>query len=98
MGIVYEAEHPQIGRRVAIKIIRRDVELTRDLLGEARAVSLIRHRHIIDVFGFGELEGLGQYLVMDLLEGRPLDEEIRARAPLGPTEVIGILDDTCAAL
>src|SRR5215212_2531772 len=42
MGIVYEAEHPQIGRRVAIKIIRPDREVTRDLLGEARAVSLIR--------------------------------------------------------
>ncbi len=98
MGIVYEAEHPQIGRRVAIKIIRPDREVTRDLLMEARAVSLIRHRHIIDVFGFGHLEGLGQYLVMDFLEGNPLDEEIRGRAPLSPTEVIGILDDTLAAL
>jgi len=98
MGIVYEAEHPQIGRRVAIKIIRPDREVTRDLLGEARAVSLIRHRHIIDVFGFGELDGLGQYLVMDYLDGVPLDEEIRTRAPLGASEVIAILDDTLAAL
>ncbi len=97
MGIVYEAEHPQIGRRVAIKIIRPD-GMSRDLLGEARAASAIRHRHIIDVFGFGELEGLGQYLIMDFLDGVPLDQEILTKAPMTADQVIPILDDTLAAL
>ena len=98
MGIVYEAEHPPIGRRVAIKVLRPDGGGERDLLGEARAVSVIRHRHIIDVFGFGQLDGLGQYLVMDFLEGVPLDEEIRKSAPMTHDVVIPILDDTLAAL
>jgi serine/threonine protein kinase len=97
MGIVYEAEHPQIHRRVAIKFLRPDAG-AQDLLREARAASSIRHRHIIDVFGFGEVPGLGQYLVMDFLEGAPLDDEIRARAPMTAAEVLPILDDTAAAL
>ena len=97
MGIVYEAEHPQIGRRVAIKVLRPD-GMQRDLLSEARAASAIRHRHIIDVYGFGELDGLGQYLVMDFLEGVPLDQEIRQKAPMTHDLVIPILDDTLAAL
>jgi serine/threonine-protein kinase len=64
MGVVYEGEHPVIGRKVAIKIIRPDSSegvRSRELIGEARAASAIRHRGIIDIFGFGTLPGVGQY-------------------------------------
>src|SRR5437879_3860806 len=65
MGLVFEGRHPQLGKRVAIKVLRPDQAangLSRyALLDEAKAVIAIRHRHIIDVFGYGELEGIGQY-------------------------------------
>ncbi|WP_375770804.1 serine/threonine protein kinase [Archangium gephyra] len=101
MGVVYEGEHPVIGRKVAIKIIRPDSSegvRARDLVGEARAVSAIRHRGIIDIFGFGTLPGIGQYLVMEYLNGRPLDEVILDRAPMQPSEVIRLIIEVLGAL
>jgi serine/threonine-protein kinase len=101
MGIVYEGEHPIIGRKVAIKILRPDFSegaRARDLVAEARAASAIRHRGIIDVFGFGTIPHLGQYLVMEYLDGAPLDEIIAQRAPMLEGEVIPLLDELLAAL
>ncbi|AKJ00620.1 serine/threonine protein kinase [Archangium gephyra] len=101
MGVVYEGEHPVIGRKVAIKIIRPDSSegiRSRDLVGEARAVSAIRHRGIIDIFGFGTLPGIGQYLVMEYLNGRPLDEVILDRAPMPPSEAIRLILEVLGAL
>jgi serine/threonine-protein kinase len=101
MGVVYEGEHPDIGRKVAIKIIRPDSSesvRSRELLAEARAVSAIRHRGIIDIFGFGTLPGVGQYLVMEFLNGRPLDEVLLDRAPMPPAEVIRLMTEVLDAL
>ncbi|WP_257452161.1 serine/threonine-protein kinase [Archangium lipolyticum] len=101
MGVVYEGEHPVIGRKVAIKIIRPDSSegvRSRELVGEARAASAIRHRGIIDIFGFGTLPGIGQYLVMEYLNGRPLDEVILDRAPMPPAEVIRLMIEVLGAL
>ncbi|EPX62762.1 hypothetical protein D187_008950 [Cystobacter fuscus DSM 2262] len=101
MGVVYEGEHPIIGRKVAIKLIRPDSSegaRSRDLIAEARATSAIRHRGIIDIFGFGTLPGLGQYLVMEYLTGRPLDEVLHDRGPLPPTEAIPLIIEVLGAL
>ncbi|QRN95813.1 protein kinase [Archangium violaceum] len=101
MGVVYEGEHPVIGRKVAIKIIRPDSSegvRSRELVGEARAAGAIRHRGIIDIFGFGTLPGIGQYLVMEYLNGRPLDEVILDRAPMPPAEVIRLMLEVLGAL
>ncbi len=101
MGIVYEGEHPVIGRKVAIKVLRPELTegaQARDLIAEARAASAIRHRGIIDVFGFGTIPGLGQYLVMEFLQGTPLNEVIAKRAPMAETEVITLLDELLSAL
>src|SRR5437016_14301351 len=60
MGIVYEALHPAIGKKVAIKVLRpdfaNDPEQVARLVSEARAVNAIRHRSIVDIFGLGTLE------------------------------------------
>lgn len=101
MGIVYEGEHPIIGRKVAIKILRPEFlegAQARDLVAEARAASAIRHRGIIDIFGFGTIPGIGQYLVMEFLEGAPLDEVIGRRGPMRESEVIALLDELLSAL
>ncbi|QSQ20219.1 protein kinase [Pyxidicoccus parkwayensis] len=101
MGIVYEGEHPVIGRKVAIKILRPDFAeggRSRDLASEARAAAAIRHRGIIDIFGFGSIPGVGQYLVMEFLDGAPLDEIIGQRAPMLEVEVVTVLDDLLSAL
>lgn len=101
MGIVYEALQPLIHRRVAIKILRPQEGTDADdrtLLDEARAVTSIRHRGIVDVFGFGELPGVGQYMVMEFLQGKPLDELIAQTGRLSAEETVDLLEDILSPL
>lgn len=101
MSVVYEGLHEVLNRKVAIKLFRpdyHDAGEARGLLSEARTSSSIRHRNIIDVFDFGKAEGFGEYLVMEYLDGDPLDVVIADRAPLHFREVVEILDQILAGL
>jgi eukaryotic-like serine/threonine-protein kinase len=76
-GAVYEAEHPVLKRRAAVKVLHeaagRDSDAVLRFIAEAQAVNQIRNRHIVDVFSFGKLADGRHFYVMDLLEGEPLD-------------------------
>ena len=100
MGLVYEGEHVAIGHKVAIKFIRAEHETgghARGLLAEARAASAIRHRGIIDIIGFGHQPGIGEYLVMEYLQGEPLNK-VMGRGPLPLAEALGLLGEVLDAL
>src|SRR3569623_2682892 len=75
-GTGFSATHPLIGKRAAVKVLSRkyssDPEIVSRVVAEARAVDQVRHRNIIDIFGFGELEGGRSYYVMEFLDGAPL--------------------------
>jgi tRNA A-37 threonylcarbamoyl transferase component Bud32 len=90
MGTVYAAEEPTIRKRVAIKVLRRafaeDPAMTARFEREARAVNEVRHPGLVDIFAIGRLDDGRPYLVMSLLEGRSLRDEIRARERLPPAE------------
>jgi serine/threonine-protein kinase len=77
MGEVYAGRHPVIGKRVAIKLLRSELasspEGAERFIREARAAVQIDHPNVIDVFGFGRHDDR-LYLVMDLVDGRPLRE------------------------
>ncbi len=94
MGDVYAGRHPVIGKRVAIKVLKRELaseaEAAERFIREARAVNQIDHPNVIDVFGFGRLpDGDGRlYLVMDLVDGRSLRKVVQD----GPLEVDAALD------
>jgi eukaryotic-like serine/threonine-protein kinase len=87
MGVVFSAVHPLIGKRAAIKILKR--ELCADpfqverFVDEARVVNQIGHPNIVDVFAFGEMPDGRSYFVMEWLKG----ETLRARIARGPIEV-----------
>ncbi len=102
MGYVYEGLQPMIGKRVAIKVLKSEIawnpEQMQRLLAEARAVNAVRHRGIIDIFSFGELPDRRQYLVMELLEGFPLDQSLSQPTPLDLAETLSILDEVLDAL
>src|SRR6478736_8583319 len=57
-GAVYEAVHPLLKRRAAVKVLHRiagsDSDAVLRFVAEARAVNQIRNRHIIDIFSFGK--------------------------------------------
>ena len=101
-GTVYSAEHTVIGKSAAIKVLsrahsRNEMTLHRFLV-EARAVNRVRHRGIVDIFSFGQLDDGRRYLVMELLEGMGLDHYLAEAGPLAPDETIMILRRVARAL
>ena len=95
MGIVYRGLQPVIQKKVAIKVLRPDVAndktLVRRFLAEAKAVNAISHRNIVDIFTLGTLPDGRPYIVMELLDGLPLDKYLRSNAPLSPKETVDLL-------
>ncbi|HEX2798603.1 MAG TPA: protein kinase, partial [Thermoanaerobaculia bacterium] len=81
MGVVYLAEHPGLGRKAAIKVLRRefaeDKGLVERFMNEARAANAIRHPNIIEVLDSGTTPRGASYLVMELLEGEALSARIK---------------------
>src|SRR3954451_24684101 len=81
MGVVYLAEHPQIGRKAAVKVLHpelaRDEEIVQRFFNEARAATAIRHPGIVEIFDFGTFPSGATYIVMEFLEGRSLTARLR---------------------
>jgi serine/threonine-protein kinase len=102
MGIVYRVQHAVIGKPAALKVLKPDYaddpEMVQRLVREARTVNAIRHPGIVDIFGFGNLPNGQPYIVMDLLEGEPLDAWVKREAPASFKKVGPILDEMLGAL
>ena len=101
MGVVYEAEHVDIERRVAVKILRLEVcdqpQALQLFRAEARAAGRIGSAHIVEILDFAELSDGRLLYTMELLGGRPLSREIAER-PLSPPRVIALLRQVCKGL
>ncbi len=100
MGAVYLAEHPTIGKRVALKVLHGEFAMRADVVTrffhEAKAVNDIQHPNIVDIIDFGEVpagvltrERL-VYFIMEFLGGTSLTEVIRSEAPLAPERALAI--------
>ncbi len=103
-GTVYLAEHPTIGRRVAIKLLRADLIRDEGALSrfftEARAANAIKSDHVVEVIDFGQLPsitaagrpGFGQpYLIMEWLEGHPLGKIIETEGRVALPRALRIM-------
>jgi serine/threonine-protein kinase len=95
MGAVYEGEHLEIGKRVAIKVIdgRHAAydEMAARFRREARAASAVESEHIVQVFDVGQDPAAGLYMVMELLSGEDLARRMeRAGGSLPLEDVITI--------
>ncbi len=102
MGAVYEAQHVDTGRRVAVKVIHRelinDAILTR-FAREARAAGAIETQHIAEVIDAGkEAETGTPYLVMEYLEGEDLQHLLERVGPLSPDLALRIAAQACVGL
>lgn len=102
MGVVYRATHQLIGKAVAIKVLRGDiVQDPRDmerLLDEARIISAIKNRGIINIFGAGTLEDGRHYLIMELLEGESLEQLMQREGKVNAGDAVVILEQVLSAL
>jgi serine/threonine-protein kinase len=94
MGAVYVAMHPQLGRRVAIKVLlpehSKQPDLVTRFFNEAKTAANLRHPALVDVFDFGQLPDGAAYLVMDFLEGESLAGRLARSKRLTPQEAVEI--------
>ena len=76
MGTVYLAEHPIIGKKVALKVIHRELAGNREVIGrfyqEARAVNLIGNEHIVEIHDFGASPDGDPFFIMEYVDGKTL--------------------------
>lgn len=105
MATVYAAQHVDIEKRVAVKVLAQQLRCeatAKRFLQEARAASRLRHEHIIDVTDFGrdtraDGEALA-YFAMEYLEGEDLATTLEQDGPLRWTRVLAIAKQICGAL
>jgi predicted Ser/Thr protein kinase len=72
MGVVYRADDPELGRAVALKLLKRpDPELTERLVREARSMAKVNHPNVVAVYDVG-VSGDTTYIAMELVEGTTL--------------------------
>ncbi|MBN2725724.1 MAG: SUMF1/EgtB/PvdO family nonheme iron enzyme [Deltaproteobacteria bacterium] len=94
-GRVYFAEHPDIGSKVAIKILNQafssDETVVHRFISEAKAVNKILHQNIIRIFDFGQLEDTRYYCIMEFIEGKELTKIMKERDSFSIGEVFGIV-------
>lgn len=103
MGAVYCAHHLGIDRRVAFKILQPNIALSDEHVAElfereAKVAGRLSHENIVDVTDAGRSDDGLAYIVMEWLEGRTLEEELRTSGRFGFTRAAEILRQIAAAL
>ena len=102
MGTVYEASDTALDRRVAVKVIREDLVGSASAADrfrlEARAAAGFSHPNVVTIHDFGVARETRAFLVMELLRGITLREEMREARRLAPARTVGILRDLAAAV
>ncbi|HMF14892.1 MAG TPA: protein kinase, partial [Gemmataceae bacterium] len=93
MGVVYQARDSQLGRDVALKVMRPDVAAKSTssdrFLREARALAALRHDHVVEIYDYGELDGV-RFVTMPLLAGEHLKARLDRQGALPSAEVVRI--------
>ena len=102
MGIVFEATHLQLEQRVALKVLHGDALQSEEALNrfarEARAAAKIQSEHVVKVFDVASLDSGAPLLVMEYLEGRDLDAQLRQSGPLAVEDAVTYVLQACEAL
>lgn len=106
MGQVWEGVDSLLGRRVAVKVLKQefscDPEFVERFRAEARTVAMLNHPGIAAVHDYGETdmdgEGRTAYLVMELIDGEPLNSVLKRTGRLSLRHVLDMLEQTGRAL
>jgi serine/threonine-protein kinase len=102
MGAVYAATRMTDGSTCAVKVLHAEyvqhATITRRFFGEAEAMARLEHPGIARVFEAARAEDGAPYLVMELLEGRPLSDALAMSGPLPLPFAIRIMKTALEAL
>jgi hypothetical protein len=93
MGGVYRARDEGLNREVAIKVMLKslgdDPQFVETFQREAQAAARLNHRHIAQIYSFGQEKGQ-PYIAMELVSGGSLDTMMAEQGPLDPAAVVHI--------
>lgn len=101
MAVVYKAKCRLLNRYVAIKILRpeftKDAQFVENFKRESQAAAGLQHQNIVSVYDVGK-EGNIHFIVMELIDGRPLSDLINEHGPFDYKEAIEITKQVASAL
>ena len=101
MAVVYKARCRLLNRYVAIKILRpeftKDAQFVENFKRESQAAAGLQHPNIVSVYDVGK-EGHIHFIVMELIDGRPLSDIIQERAPMDYKTSIELIKQVASAL
>ena len=101
MATIYRANDAQLGRDVAVKLLRpeygRDPDFGERFRHEAKAAASLNDPNIVSVFDYGQDEA-GPYIVMELVDGESLAELVHREGPLAPEQAVHLVLQACAGL
>jgi len=101
MGVVYRGIDRHLGREVAIKTLTEGIKSDADMLSrfydEGRKTGSFKHPNIVTVFELGDDNGI-PYIVMELVDGDPLDNLIGSDEQLPLVDRLRIVEEVCSAL
>lgn len=101
MGAVYEAKDTVLDKRVALKILHKDIaqdeQMNARFIQEARAASAFKHRNVVESLDFGAHEG-APFLVMEFLEGEAFADLLQRHKTITPERAVALLEPIARAL
>lgn len=102
MGTVYEVRHRALGKRFALKALRKDLALDGEIaarfIQEARTAAAVSHPGLVEITDFGRLESGQVYFVMEFLEGQSLAALLRLGGELPAARGLDIVHQLVHAL
>ena len=102
MGAVWEGTHLSLGNRVAVKFIDAEYaespEARSRFENEARAAAKLRSKHVVEVYDHGVSDDARPFIVMEFLQGEPLDKRLDRVGRLSAKETAHIVLQVCRAL
>jgi len=100
MGTVYKARDPITEQMVAVKELHTHLkyikEISERFRREAKIMAKLNHTNIVKLLRYAETDG-GQYVVMEYLEGKNLEQYIRESGPIGERKAAGFLKEILKA-
>jgi hypothetical protein len=102
MGMVYESLDTQLGRHVAVKLIHPDLTSSPEAVArfrrEAKTAASFSHPNVVTVYDSGVANDQRAFLVMELLHGSTLRQELNRQGRLPPSRGSEIFNGVCAAV
>lgn len=102
MSVVYEAQHREMNRTVALKVLKSAIDANPEKMTrfrvEAQVLSCLQHPNIVSVYSIGLFAKNNPYIAMELLTGRSLSGVIAEDGPQPYAKMLPLFSQVCDAL